>query len=276
MWVYILRRLLLVLPVVIGVMFDHVPPRQSDPHLHSGRRVLSGRTVKPGTPQYADVSERARIEQAHPGPVGNLRLEQSHASLGVHEPPERRHRRSQVGPNVLARGAGPGLVPPLHARARGSRADHHLGGGHPARQPLRPLPEPARGPSGARPFVLRLCLSDLSPRLRRSVRRGAAERGPDGDLRRSRGALPGFGAGSWPDPACLPGQPSTLPSWIGAHDQTSPTGFPHDQHVDPLELAVRPLPRLRVPQADDSPRGRHRVRVTSPAFFGSSGTACSK
>jgi ABC-type dipeptide/oligopeptide/nickel transport system permease component len=31
---------------------------------------------------------------------------------------------------------------------------------------------------------------------------------------------------SWPQPACLPGSPATLPSWIGAHDQTSPTGFP--------------------------------------------------
>ena len=32
--------------------------------------------------------------------------------------------------------------------------------------------------------------------------------------------------GSWPDPACIPGAPSTLPSWIGPHLETSPTGFP--------------------------------------------------
>jgi peptide/nickel transport system permease protein len=32
--------------------------------------------------------------------------------------------------------------------------------------------------------------------------------------------------GSWPSPACLPGSPDTLPSWIGPHLETSPTGFP--------------------------------------------------
>jgi ABC-type dipeptide/oligopeptide/nickel transport system permease component len=32
--------------------------------------------------------------------------------------------------------------------------------------------------------------------------------------------------GSWPQAACLPGAPATLPSWIGSHLQTSPTGFP--------------------------------------------------
>jgi peptide/nickel transport system permease protein len=33
-------------------------------------------------------------------------------------------------------------------------------------------------------------------------------------------------SGSWPQPACLPGSPATLPDWIGSHLQTSPTGFP--------------------------------------------------
>jgi ABC-type dipeptide/oligopeptide/nickel transport system permease component len=32
--------------------------------------------------------------------------------------------------------------------------------------------------------------------------------------------------GSWPQPPCLPGAPATLPSWIGPHLETSPTGFP--------------------------------------------------
>ncbi|MGC2289516.1 MAG: ABC transporter permease [Thermoplasmata archaeon] len=32
--------------------------------------------------------------------------------------------------------------------------------------------------------------------------------------------------GSWPQTACLPGAPTTLPSWIGPHLETSPTGFP--------------------------------------------------
>jgi ABC-type dipeptide/oligopeptide/nickel transport system permease component len=32
--------------------------------------------------------------------------------------------------------------------------------------------------------------------------------------------------GSWPPAPCLPGAPSTLPSWIGPHLETSPTGFP--------------------------------------------------
>lgn len=31
---------------------------------------------------------------------------------------------------------------------------------------------------------------------------------------------------SWPKPACLPGAPATLPSWIGQHFETYPTGFP--------------------------------------------------
>lgn len=32
--------------------------------------------------------------------------------------------------------------------------------------------------------------------------------------------------GSWPPAACLPGSPTTLPSWIGPHLNTAPTGFP--------------------------------------------------
>ncbi|MGC2289529.1 MAG: ABC transporter permease [Thermoplasmata archaeon] len=32
--------------------------------------------------------------------------------------------------------------------------------------------------------------------------------------------------GSWPQPACLPGSPTNLPNWIGPHLETSPTGFP--------------------------------------------------
>ncbi len=31
---------------------------------------------------------------------------------------------------------------------------------------------------------------------------------------------------SWPQPQCLPGDPNTLPSFIGAYQHTSPTGFP--------------------------------------------------
>ncbi|HKS59405.1 MAG TPA: ABC transporter permease [Thermoplasmata archaeon] len=55
--------------------------------------------------------------------------------------------------------------------------------------------------------------------------------------------------GSWPPPACLPGQPLTLPSWIDTHGATHPTYFPT---VDALihgnvYLAVQSLQRLILP-----------------------------
>jgi peptide/nickel transport system permease protein len=59
--------------------------------------------------------------------------------------------------------------------------------------------------------------------------------------------------GSWPAPACLPGSPTTLPSWIGSHLQTSPTGFPtvdallHLNTPSGLYLAGESVKRMLLP-----------------------------
>jgi peptide/nickel transport system permease protein len=61
--------------------------------------------------------------------------------------------------------------------------------------------------------------------------------------------------GSWPPAACLPGAPSTLPNWIGAHYQTSPTGFPtidallHWNTATGPDLAFESFKRLILPAA---------------------------
>ena len=58
---------------------------------------------------------------------------------------------------------------------------------------------------------------------------------------------------SWPTPACLPGAPSSLPSWIGSHFQTSPTGFPtldaliHWNTASGPDLAFESLKRMIIP-----------------------------
>ncbi|MGA7845559.1 MAG: ABC transporter permease [Thermoplasmata archaeon] len=60
-------------------------------------------------------------------------------------------------------------------------------------------------------------------------------------------------SGSWPQPACLPGAPSTLPSWIGPHLETSPTGFPtldallHWNTPDGPTLAFESVKRMLLP-----------------------------
>lgn len=59
--------------------------------------------------------------------------------------------------------------------------------------------------------------------------------------------------GSWPPPSCLPGAPTNLPSWIGSHQQTSPTGFPtvdaliHWNTPDGLYLAYESIRRMLLP-----------------------------
>jgi ABC-type dipeptide/oligopeptide/nickel transport system permease component len=59
--------------------------------------------------------------------------------------------------------------------------------------------------------------------------------------------------GSWPSPGCLPGAPATLPVWIGAHLQTSPTGFPtvdallHANTPAGLYLAWQSVVRMILP-----------------------------
>ena len=59
--------------------------------------------------------------------------------------------------------------------------------------------------------------------------------------------------GSWPSAGCLPGQPTTLPSWIGPHLETSPTGFPtldaliHWNTPSGLDLAFESVKRMFLP-----------------------------
>jgi ABC-type dipeptide/oligopeptide/nickel transport system permease component len=59
--------------------------------------------------------------------------------------------------------------------------------------------------------------------------------------------------GSWPPAACLPGAPATLPGWIGSHLQTSPTGFPtidallHANTPSGLYLAWQSVVRMILP-----------------------------
>ena len=59
--------------------------------------------------------------------------------------------------------------------------------------------------------------------------------------------------GSWPTPSCLPGAPSTLPGWIGQHLETSPTGFPtvdaliHWNTASGLYLAWESVKRMILP-----------------------------
>jgi ABC-type dipeptide/oligopeptide/nickel transport system permease component len=59
--------------------------------------------------------------------------------------------------------------------------------------------------------------------------------------------------GSWPSPSCLPGAPSILPSWIGPHLETSPTGFPtldallHWNTPSGLYLAWESVKRMILP-----------------------------
>jgi ABC-type dipeptide/oligopeptide/nickel transport system permease component len=59
--------------------------------------------------------------------------------------------------------------------------------------------------------------------------------------------------GSWPSPACLPGSPATLPSWIGPHLETSPTGFPtldaliHWNTATGPDLAFESVKRMILP-----------------------------
>ncbi|MGC2289116.1 MAG: ABC transporter permease [Thermoplasmata archaeon] len=59
--------------------------------------------------------------------------------------------------------------------------------------------------------------------------------------------------GSWPQPACLPGSPTNLPSWIGPHLETSPTGFPtvdallHWNTPSGLYLAWESVKRMILP-----------------------------
>jgi ABC-type dipeptide/oligopeptide/nickel transport system permease component len=61
--------------------------------------------------------------------------------------------------------------------------------------------------------------------------------------------------GSWPQAACLPGAPATLPSWIGSHFQTSPTGFPtvdallHWNSPSGPYLVAQSIQRLVLPAA---------------------------
>jgi|SRR5579859_2539276 len=60
-------------------------------------------------------------------------------------------------------------------------------------------------------------------------------------------------SGSWPAPSCLPGSPTTLPAWIGPHLETSPTGFPtvdaliHWSTPSGLYLAWESLKRMLLP-----------------------------
>ena len=59
--------------------------------------------------------------------------------------------------------------------------------------------------------------------------------------------------GSWPQPVCLPGTPSNLPNWIGSHYETSPTGFPtldailHWNTATGPDLAFESIKRLILP-----------------------------
>ncbi len=225
MWVYILRRLLLVLPVVIGVMSITFLLVSQIPTSTRVAAFCPGRTVKPGTPQYATCLNELGLNKPIPVQWGIYVWNSLTLHWGFTSPRSAATVGAKLGQTSwpVAQVLGWYLPYTLELAALALIIILAVAiplGNLSALYRNRPVDQAARVLSFSGFAFPTFLLASV-------VLLGAVLL--SGGLTATCGGLAAHFQdwyGSWPNPACLPGQPSTLPSWIGAHDQTSPTGFP--------------------------------------------------
>jgi ABC-type dipeptide/oligopeptide/nickel transport system permease component len=254
MWIYIVRRLLLVIPVIIGVMtitfilVSLIPlPTRIGAYIGA-----NARDAKPGSPLWN--AALAQLGLNRPVPVqwaiyiwNSLTLhwgyttKGSEATLGAKLGATSYPVAEVLGwylPYTLELAAIALVIILLIAIPLGNLSAVYRN---------RPLDQGAR--------VLSFSGYALPTFLLASVVLLAAVELSGGLTPTCHGLVPTYydWYTSWPQPACLPGSPATLPSWIGTHDQTSPTGFPtvdallHWQSSGGLYLAEQSVQRMILP-----------------------------
>jgi peptide/nickel transport system permease protein len=227
MWVYISRRLLLIIPVIIGVMtITFVLVSLIPTSTRIGAFIGPGaREAKPGTPTWNAALHALGLDKPIPVQWGIYIWNSLTLNWGVTDPHSEASEVAQLGqtsypvvsvlgwylPYTLELAALSLLLILIISIPLGNLSAAYRN---------RPLDQGTR--------VLSFSGYALPPFLLAFIVLIAAVELSGGLTPSCHGLSAHFfdWYGSWPQPACLPGSPSTLPNWIGSHLQTSPTGFP--------------------------------------------------
>lgn len=252
MWVYVVRRLILVIPVIIGVMTITFILVSLIP---TSTRVASftlARTAKPGTPQWNQALAYLGLNKPVPVQWAIYIYHSLTLNWGYTNPHSEATTEAELGatawpvatvlawylPYTLELAALSLLIILVIAIPIGNLSAVYRN---------RPLDQGARVLSFSGYALPAFLLGTLVLLLAIALSGGYS---PEcGGL--SFHYLDWYG--SWPVPACLPGAPANLPSWIGAHLNTSPTGFPtldaliHWNTPDGPDLAFESIKRMILP-----------------------------
>jgi dipeptide transport system permease protein len=225
MWIYILRRVLLIIPVIIGVMTITFILVSLVPTATRIAAFTNGRDDKPGTPAYHNLIVYLGLNQPAPVQWGLYIFHSLTLNWGYTSPKSEASLGAALGqtswpvsqvlgwylPYTLELAAIALFLILLISIPLGNLSAVYRN---------RPLDQGARVLSFSGFAFPTFLLASVV--LLAAVLLGGGFTETCGHL--SFSYLTWYG--SWPDPACLPGSPSTLPSWIGPHLETSPTGFP--------------------------------------------------
>ncbi len=252
MWVYIVRRLLLVIPVIIGVMTITFILVSLIPTSVRVAAYTDARDAKPGTPVWNQALATLGLNKPVPVQWGIYIFNSLTLHWGFTDPHSEASTGDQLGqtswpvsqvlgwylPYTLELAAISLILILVIAIPLGNLSAVYRN---------RPLDQGAR--------VLSFSGYAFPGFLLASVALLAAVE-LSGGLTSACGGLSDHYLqwyGSWPPSVCLPGAPSGLPSWIGPHFETSPTGFPtidallHWNTATGPDLAFESIKRMIIP-----------------------------